>query len=404
MADVQTQQQQQTLEEPGTAGGIAQDDPAGVAMEAPLLDITVITPHGKHVSLHGNLSTSDSLISVREYLVSRPETCHHTCYDFLFLKQGAAKGKLERLNLQETGSVNDYLEFSQIPALDGLQSVFLKMVPRRYTLRDVREHVWRLRSIVANPPAAPRPEEPLLENKQQQEEEEEEEQRAPAGAADDSKSSNAAAAASSETAAPAATLAGGDKALSNGAAETNVESQQQQEQIGSGLDDAVETVAKEGDPSGSDESDKKQEQVLNFDKLRVRQQKELQQVQAQFPNQTVPVAVDFSAFHGESNDGRRHARESNSTALTTTTSSSKKNRKKGKGGKGKAHHADKGNMVNGFRRCFRSICFSGFNPPPMQRQLLGDLSYLELCTEEGNTSVPPLFCMPLHAYWSLVVL
>jgi protein TIF31 len=43
-------------------------------------------------------------------------------------------------------------------------------------------------------------------------------------------------------------------------------------------------------------------------------------------------------------------------------------------------------------RCLRRLCYSGWNPPPSQRQMMGDLFYLDVGTLEEQS-----FCVTAWA-------
>lgn len=357
------------------------DDPADVATETPLLSVTVVTPHNKHVPLDAPLSTADSLISVRECLFGMPETCHFTSYDFVFLQKDPAggsgpKGKGPKLvPLKSAGTeVNDYLEFAQVPGLENVEHVYLKMVPKRYTLRAVREHVWRLRKIVANPPVPQRPH-PMFENG------------ASTAQSNETAATGATAATAATTAQASATPASHDSATASTTADTNTSDTAAQDTAGaqeasSAATDVAAQPAEENS-SGPTKPQQLVQHYLNFDRFHAQQVKAFKEVQAKFPNQAIPVPSKLTQLHDYFANGLLGPANDTSTGERHKYNQQRQSRKKGKGKSGKGR-GDAGSSTN---RCFRSICFSGFNPPPMQRQVLGDLCYLELCTTEGNTYV-----------------
>jgi protein TIF31 len=387
------------------------DDPAGVATEAPILDVTVVTPLGQRVVLKGLLSTSESLINVREFLAARPETCHFTCYKFVFLTEGE-NGKIEHLLGEDAKEVNDYLEFSRIPALANHQHIILRMEPKRYTLREVREHVWRLRNVVKNPPQTPR---------QVYEYDSLDSNTGDTAKSGEIKSVTAKSHQSNHKSTSSHSTnvdASGTKASSSPNS-TNLQSQDHagatENQNKTGNDNAVKTNHTEG------------KKKIDIAAQRAISEKMLKEAKKLFPTAGLPVEWKLEDLQtpnptmtilsrSENNQVDRQA--SNSAALNSPVSTdilamaknikgnsndhnnNKTSRKRGRKGKHKGKNKGRGNHNNekkkkstinakkgALPRCFKSICFSGFNPPPMQRQLLGDLCYLELTTEEDNKYV-----------------
>jgi hypothetical protein len=397
--------------------------------DALVVNVTVVTPDGR-VQLHNMLTTADSLMVVREFLVGWPETCHFTCYNLVPVDEDTLQPLLAKGE-----EVSDYAEFSQIPALENRERIVLLMVPKRYSLREVREHVWRLRSIVKDPPARSK----LLivsdpaatagaessggaagdatadagKSQQRSQQPQQPQQEGEQKPADSEGHDDSVAALDSSSAAAAAAAAGAGPTLAS-------------------TPDGSAAAATDGGaaPEPEGETAATQPLTVDFDTARLMAQTQLRDAQLRFPNVQVPVPISLTTLHepaderlaAEEDAGEEEEEEHDTTKDHHSKDSSKDHhgkhsqgsdsnrghgrgrRHKGKGGSAGGRNHQKEHRSNGHHHhhnnkhsaeddpdqlpvCFKSICFSGFNPPPMHRQLLGDLCYLELTTEEGNMYV-----------------
>ncbi|KAI3740028.1 hypothetical protein L2E82_30445 [Cichorium intybus] len=100
-----------------------------------LFPVPVKTQFGEKLELQ--LSPSDSVMDVRQFLLDAPETCFFTCYDLL-------------LNTKEGSShhLEDYHEISEVADITTGDSS-LEMIAALYDDRSIRAHVHRTRELLS---------------------------------------------------------------------------------------------------------------------------------------------------------------------------------------------------------------------------------------------------------------
>nr|XP_043609065.1 clustered mitochondria protein [Erigeron canadensis] len=100
-----------------------------------LFPVPVKTQFGEKLELQ--LSPSDSVMDVRQFLLDAPETCFFTCYDLLLHTKDGATHHLE-----------DYHEISEVADITS-GDCSLEMIAALYDDRSIRAHVHRTRELLS---------------------------------------------------------------------------------------------------------------------------------------------------------------------------------------------------------------------------------------------------------------
>lgn len=317
-------------------GGEAEAPPAasrgGAAVDV-TLSLSVQTPQGE--AKLEQVHAGDTVMGLRQLLADEPRCCMYTNFHLALAKGGGAKAR----------KLNDFAELSSI---EGLRSgSTLHMVLDKYTARTARQHVRRFREILSCPPAphvaaAAGPVPP---------EEDSEEVEKPGAAAGEQADAPGAASGS-----------GSDPRLENGPAGEEAESSSPSEhepvaavQQEDGSGDSGDSG--EGAAASSEESDLIARRIERQMFEASTRQKDLAE---RMPPVTVPVKPVLSEFYPAPSAFARDTAESMAEAEAADEPLQKQ-----------------------LPQCVRSVVFSGWNPPPPNRRLLGDLFYLQVTTLEG---------------------
>ncbi|KAK9058159.1 hypothetical protein SSX86_022999 [Deinandra increscens subsp. villosa] len=100
-----------------------------------LFPVPVKTQFGEKLELQ--LSPSDSVMDVRQFLLDAPETCFFTCYDLLLHTKDGSTHHLE-----------DYHEISEVADITS-GDCSLEMIAALYDDRSIRAHVHRTRELLS---------------------------------------------------------------------------------------------------------------------------------------------------------------------------------------------------------------------------------------------------------------
>ncbi|KAI3676675.1 hypothetical protein L1987_86287 [Smallanthus sonchifolius] len=100
-----------------------------------LFPVPVKTPFGEKLELQ--LSPSDSVMNVRQFLLDAPETCFFTCYDLLLQTKDGSTHHLE-----------DYHEISEVADITS-GDCSLEMIAALYDDRSIRAHIHRTRELLS---------------------------------------------------------------------------------------------------------------------------------------------------------------------------------------------------------------------------------------------------------------
>lgn len=100
-----------------------------------LFPVPVKTQFGEKLELQ--LSPSDSVMDVRQFLLDAPETCFFTCYDLLLHTKDGSSHHLE-----------DYHEISEVADITA-GDCSLEMIAALYDDRSIRAHVHRTRELLS---------------------------------------------------------------------------------------------------------------------------------------------------------------------------------------------------------------------------------------------------------------
>ncbi|KAF5822460.1 putative 43kDa postsynaptic protein [Helianthus annuus] len=100
-----------------------------------LFPVPVKTQFGEKLELQ--LSPSDSVMDVRQFLLDAPETCFFTCYDLLLHTKDGSAHHLE-----------DYHEISEVADITS-GGCSLEMIAALYDDRSIRAHVHRTRELLS---------------------------------------------------------------------------------------------------------------------------------------------------------------------------------------------------------------------------------------------------------------
>ncbi|KAD5802797.1 hypothetical protein R6Q59_023791 [Mikania micrantha] len=100
-----------------------------------LFPVPVKTQFGEKLELQ--LSPSDSIMDVRQFLLDAPETCFFTCYDLLLHTKDGSTHHLE-----------DYHEISEVADITS-GDCSLEMISALYDDRSIRAHVHRTRELLS---------------------------------------------------------------------------------------------------------------------------------------------------------------------------------------------------------------------------------------------------------------
>lgn len=100
-----------------------------------LFPVPVKTQFGEKLELQ--LSPSDSVMDVRQFLLDAPETCFFTCYDLLLHTKDGSTHHLE-----------DYHEISEVADITA-GDCSLEMIAALYDDRSIRAHVHRTRELLS---------------------------------------------------------------------------------------------------------------------------------------------------------------------------------------------------------------------------------------------------------------
>ncbi|KAF4324560.1 hypothetical protein BBO99_00001768 [Phytophthora kernoviae] len=113
-----------------------------VAMEDAPFTVMVAPPttkNDKAVRLE-NVSTADTVTSLRQLIAEFPTLACYTCYHL----------EVQNAEEQTWQTINDYVELGEYE--DVVDGVTLRMVLDKYDARKVRNHVRRFRDVLSNPP------------------------------------------------------------------------------------------------------------------------------------------------------------------------------------------------------------------------------------------------------------
>ncbi|KAL4562037.1 hypothetical protein LXL04_034226 [Taraxacum kok-saghyz] len=132
LASAEVQATKPEVKEPENANVENQAKQAG---DIHLFPVPVKTQFGEKLELQ--LSPSDSVMDVRQFLLDAPETCFFTCYDLLLHTKDGSTHHLE-----------DYHEISEVADITT-GDCSLEMIAALYDDRSIRAHVHRTRELLS---------------------------------------------------------------------------------------------------------------------------------------------------------------------------------------------------------------------------------------------------------------
>lgn len=331
-------------EEPANGG--ESDGQHGPARGAAAVDVTlslkVQTPQGE-VNLD-QVHAGDTVVGLRQLLADDPKCCMYTNFHLALSKSSGANAR----------KLNDFTELSSI---EGLRSgSTLHMVLDKYTARTARLHVRRFRELLS---CAPAPHVTAASGSATPEGDDKDAAK-PGAAADGEVDTNADADAATADARLEDGPAAGEAESSPSAAIEPAAAEQQEASGGDSGDSGT---------ASSEEADLIARRIERQMFEASTRQKDLAE---KMPPVSVPVKPVLSEFYPAPSAFARDTAESMAEAEAADEPLQKQ-----------------------LPQCVRSVVFSGWNPPPSNRRLLGDLFYLQVTTLEGFvfhvTATPPGF-------------
>ena len=112
-------------------------------VEPTIFSVVVHTPHNSTIRLN-HVNSADTVMSMKQLLSEVPEVCFYTCFTLTIRN--------------ETGDdtpLNDYVELEEYPEVREGAEITMRI--QKYTVREGRLHIRRLRSILKSPPVPPSP-------------------------------------------------------------------------------------------------------------------------------------------------------------------------------------------------------------------------------------------------------
>jgi hypothetical protein len=107
-------------------------------VEPTIFSVVVHTPHNSTIRLN-HVNSADTVMSMKQLLSEVPEVCFYTCFTLTIRN--------------ETGDdtpLNDYVELEEYPEVREGAEITMRI--QKYTVREGRLHIRRLRSILKSPP------------------------------------------------------------------------------------------------------------------------------------------------------------------------------------------------------------------------------------------------------------
>lgn len=308
--------------------------------------ITVIVqlPNNSQILME-RVDPSELVLSLKHILSAQPTACHFTAYhlELVVPSQGKGKGKRKR----RTVVLNDFVEIERCPDMHDCCTLLL--VPDHYTVLTAREHVRRLRDILANPP--PSMAVPEGEDLGQR-------SSGDAPAADRKRKGRKAGATATTTEPAAAAPAEAAQAKPASAETAPAENAQGSAADGSDVAIVANEAASSSATSAASETilEEMMRDLASKEQRRARQEAyaQIKQLRPKMESEPLPVPCALDSIVPALHIFNRKLCEYDTPPAKPAPP-----------------------------KCVNRVLYSGWNPPPPARRMLGDLCYLDAQTLEG---------------------